>query len=80
MAVQKSPHTQSQENTHFAQTDVNPDELEQTVGTGEDAAPTKTAMERKLAGRVLPSTRPIPARPTMWNLPQPRTKARWPAV
>jgi phage protein D len=38
MAVQKSPHTQSQQNTHFAQTDVNPDELEQTVGTGEDAA------------------------------------------
>jgi len=38
MAMQKSPHTQSQQNTHFAQTDVNPDELEQTVGTGEDAA------------------------------------------
>jgi len=38
MAVVKSPHTQSQQNTHFAQTDVSPDELEQTVGTGEDAA------------------------------------------
>jgi hypothetical protein len=38
MAVQKSPHTQSQQNTHFAQTDVNPDDMEQTVGTGDDAA------------------------------------------
>src|SRR3954466_3962660 len=37
MAVQKSPHTQSQQNTHFAQTDVNPDDMEQTVGTGDDA-------------------------------------------
>lgn len=38
MAVQKSPHTQSQQNTHFAQTDVSPDELEQTVGAENDAA------------------------------------------
>jgi hypothetical protein len=38
MAVQKSPHTQSQQNTYFAETDVNSDELEQTGGSGEDAA------------------------------------------
>jgi hypothetical protein len=38
MTVQKSPHTQSQQNTHFAQTDVNPHDMEQTVGTGGDAA------------------------------------------
>lgn len=34
---EETPHTQSQQNTHFAQTDVNPDELEQNTGTGEDA-------------------------------------------
>ena len=38
MANPKSPHTQSQQNTHFAQTDVSRDELEQTVATGDDAA------------------------------------------
>ncbi len=38
MAVQKTPHTQSQQNTNFAQTDVNPDDMPQTVGSGEDAA------------------------------------------
>lgn len=37
MAVPKSPHTQSQQNTHFAQTDVSRDELEQSAGTGDDA-------------------------------------------
>ncbi len=37
MAVPKTPRTQSQQNTHFAQTDVNPDDMEQTAGTGEDA-------------------------------------------
>lgn len=38
MAKPTSPHTQSQQNTNFAQTDVNPDDMPQTVGTGEDAA------------------------------------------
>ena len=38
MAVQKSPHTQTQQGTPFAQTDVNPDDMPQTVGTGADAA------------------------------------------
>lgn len=37
MAKQKSPHTQSQQNTNFAQTDLNPDDMPQTVATGEDA-------------------------------------------
>jgi hypothetical protein len=32
-----SPHTNSQQNTNFAQTDVNPDDMPQTVGTGADA-------------------------------------------
>ena len=32
MAKQKSPHTQTQQDTHFAQTDVNSDELEQNTG------------------------------------------------
>lgn len=30
--IPTTPHTQSQQNTNFAQTDVNPDELEQSVG------------------------------------------------
>src|SRR4051812_20038396 len=38
MAKSTSPHTQSQQNTNFAQTDVNPDDMPQTVGTGDDAA------------------------------------------
>ncbi|UWZ84944.1 hypothetical protein [Occallatibacter riparius] len=38
MAKQKSPHTQSQQNTNFAQTDLNPDDMPQTVMHGEDAA------------------------------------------
>jgi len=38
MAKSTSPHTQSQQNTNFAQTDVNPDDMPQTVGTGADAA------------------------------------------
>jgi hypothetical protein len=37
MAVRKSPHTQSQD-THFAETDVGPDELEQTPGAEQNAA------------------------------------------
>jgi len=32
-----SPHTNSQQNTDFAQTDVNPDDMAPTVGTGPDA-------------------------------------------
>lgn len=38
MAKQKSPHTQSQQNSNFAQTDLNPDDTPQTVMHGEDAA------------------------------------------
>lgn len=38
MAIPKSPHTQTQQNTPFAQTDVNPDDMPQTVGGGTDAA------------------------------------------
>lgn len=38
MAIPKSPHTQTQQDTNFAQTDVNPDDMPQTVGTGADAA------------------------------------------
>jgi hypothetical protein len=32
MAKQQSPHTQTQQDTHFAQTDVSPNELEQNTG------------------------------------------------
>ena len=37
MSVQKSPHTQSQQNTHFAQTDLDENIPEQRLGTGADA-------------------------------------------
>ncbi|KAA6455890.1 hypothetical protein DYQ86_27015 [Acidobacteria bacterium AB60] len=37
MAKQRSPHEQTQQDTHFAQTDVNPGELEQEVGVEVDA-------------------------------------------
>ncbi|HEY3705487.1 MAG TPA: hypothetical protein VGL22_10530 [Terracidiphilus sp.] len=36
MAKQKSPHTNSQQNSSFAQTDLNPDDTPQTVLEGED--------------------------------------------
>jgi hypothetical protein len=36
MAKQNSPHTQTQQDTHFAQTDVNQDELEQNTGNASE--------------------------------------------
>jgi len=36
MAKPKSPHTQTQQDTHFAQTDVSPDELEQNSGNASE--------------------------------------------
>lgn len=38
MPETKTPHTQTQQNHKPEQTDLEPDQLEQTVGTGEDAA------------------------------------------
>jgi hypothetical protein len=36
MAKETSPHTQTQQDTHFAQTDVNRDELEQDTGNASE--------------------------------------------
>ena len=36
MTKQKAPHTQTQQDTHFAQTDVSPDELEQNTGNASE--------------------------------------------
>jgi len=36
MADKNSPHTQTQQDTHFAQTDVNPDERVQDAGHGSE--------------------------------------------
>jgi hypothetical protein len=63
MAVPKSPHTQSQQNTHFAQTDVSPDELEQTVGTGEDAATYENRAGAQTGGTRSPKHTPASAKP-----------------
>lgn len=38
MAVPKSPHTQTQQDTQYDQTDLNPDDMPQTVATGADAS------------------------------------------
>lgn len=38
MALQKTPHTQTQQDTQFDQTDLNPDDMPQTVARGADAA------------------------------------------
>lgn len=63
MAVQKSPHTQSQQNTHFAQTDVNPDELEQTLGAGNAAAAYENRDGAQTGGTRSPKDSPGSARP-----------------
>jgi hypothetical protein len=63
MAVQKSPHTQSQQNTHFAQTDVSPDELEQTVGTGNDSASYENRDGAQTGGTRSPKHTPGSSRP-----------------
>jgi len=36
MAQEKSPHTQTQQNTHFAQSDVSPGEQEQSLGNASE--------------------------------------------
>lgn len=63
MAMQKSPHTQSQQNTHFAQTDVSPDELEQTVGTGNDSATYENRDGAQTGGTRSPKHTPGSNRP-----------------
>ena len=63
MTIQKSPHTQSQQNTHFAQTDVNPDELVQNVGTGDDAATYENRDGAQTSGTRSPKHSPSSASP-----------------
>ena len=63
MAVPKSPHTQSQQNTHFAQSDVNPDEIEQTVGSGVDDAVYENREGSQTGGTLSPKHTPGAAAP-----------------
>ena len=63
MAIQKSPHTQSQQNTNFAQTDVNPDEMPQTVGTGDDAATYENRDGAQMGGTRSPRHSPNSSAP-----------------
>ena len=58
MAKQKSPHTQTQQDTHFAQTDVNPDE--QNTG---HAAEYENMDGAETGGKRSPKTMPSSAHP-----------------
>ena len=60
MAKQKSPHTQTQQDTHFAQTDVNPDELEQDTGQASEYEKMDGA---ETGGKRSPKTMPQAAHP-----------------
>jgi hypothetical protein len=60
MAKQKSPHTETQQDTHFAQTDVNPDELAQSARSGEEYENREGA---QTGGKRSPSTMPGSAHP-----------------
>ncbi len=63
MTHSTTPHTKSQQNTHFAQTDVNPDELEQTVGTSQDAAAYENRDGAQTGGTRFPKHTPSSAQP-----------------
>ncbi|WP_109487602.1 hypothetical protein [Occallatibacter savannae] len=60
MAKQKSPHTQTQQDTHFAQTDVNSDELEQSTGNASEYENMEGA---ETGGKRSPKTMPESAHP-----------------
>jgi hypothetical protein len=60
MAKQKSAHTETQQDTHFAQTDVNPDELAQNAGNGEEYENREGA---QTGGKRSPRTMPGSAHP-----------------
>lgn len=60
MAEQKSPHTQTQQDTHFAQTDVNRDEVEQNTGNAPEYEETYGA---QTGGKRSPKTMPQSANP-----------------
>jgi hypothetical protein len=60
MAKQKSPNTETQQDTHFAQTDVNPDELAQSAGGGEEYENREGA---QTGGKRSPRTMPGSAHP-----------------
>jgi hypothetical protein len=58
MAKQQSPHTQTQQDTHFAQTDVSPNELEQNTG---HASEYENMDGAQTGGNRSPKTMPKPA-------------------
>lgn len=63
MAKDRTPHTQSQQNTNFARSDVNRDELEQNVGRDEDAASSENRDGAQAGGTRSPKHTPGSARP-----------------
>lgn len=73
MAKQKSPHTQSQQNTHYAQTDQDPNIPEQRLGTGADAAMFENRAGAQTGGARSPKHTPGSSRPH--NVEQP--SAAW---
>jgi hypothetical protein len=58
MAIQKSPHPQSEENTNPARADLEPDELEQNAGTGPDAELYQNMDGAETAGTRTPKREP----------------------
>ncbi len=63
MAVQKSPHTQSQQNTHFAQTDLDANVPEQRLGTGRDAQTYENYEGAQMGAQRSPRRMPASAHP-----------------
>lgn len=63
MAVQKSPHTQSQQNTHFAQTDLDANLPEQRLGAGHDARTYENYEGAQMGGQRSPRRMPASAHP-----------------
>lgn len=65
MAVQSTPHTQTQQNTSAAQADLEPNQLIQDLGQGEDAA-----LYENREGAQTGGTRAFNANATKDNLPK----------
>lgn len=63
MTKQKSPHPQTQQDTHFAQSDVNPGETAQSVGRGDDADTYENREGAQTGGKRSPKTMPGSAHP-----------------
>lgn len=63
MAKPKSPHTQTQQNTNFMQTDLNPDDMPQTMSQSRDAAAYENNDGAQTGSRRSPRHSPMGANP-----------------